>query len=75
MERQQADDKAKAKAVKPVYKPSSKLRGHPREPESVKFSKTISWILRHGAQKEGIAMREDGYVKVQDLVSVLSRPP
>lgn len=31
-------------------------------------SKTISYILRHGALKEGLQMRPDGYVKVDDLV-------
>ncbi|KAJ3293742.1 tRNA 2'-phosphotransferase 1 [Rhizoclosmatium sp. JEL0117] len=38
-----------------------------RAPE-VQFSKTLSFILRHGAVKEGIPMRSDGYVRVDDLL-------
>ncbi|KAJ3756189.1 phosphotransferase KptA/Tpt1, partial [Lentinula raphanica] len=34
----------------------------------VRLSKTLSWLLRHGAQSEGLAMRPDGYVKVVDLL-------
>lgn len=48
---------------------SSKLRGLPSDSEDVKMSKTLSWILRHGSQSEGLPMRPDGYVKVSDLVS------
>ncbi|KAJ3346094.1 threonine synthase [Entophlyctis luteolus] len=33
----------------------------------VAFSKALSYILRHGAAKEGIPMRTDGYVLVADL--------
>ena len=53
---------------KPVPKPSDKFRGNPREPEEVRISKTLSYILRHGAKNEGLRMREDGYVQVRDLV-------
>lgn len=35
------------------------------------MSKTLSWLLRHGAQGEGLVMQPDGYVKVVDLVSGL----
>ncbi|KAL0572071.1 tRNA 2'-phosphotransferase [Marasmius crinis-equi] len=49
--------------------PSSKLRGLPRDSPEVRISKTLSWLLRHGAQSEGLAMRPDGYVKVTDLLS------
>ena|ERR1700730_3951586 len=38
------------------------------EPSEVRFSKTIAWLLRHGAVKEGLDMRSDGYVRVVDLV-------
>jgi len=37
----------------------------------VQLSKSLSWILRHGAKGEGLTMRSDGYVKLDDL---LSRP-
>ena len=53
----------------PVSRPSAKLRGHPKDSDDVRISKTLSWVLRHGAKSEGLFMREDGYVKVADLVS------
>ncbi|EDR05123.1 uncharacterized protein LACBIDRAFT_153942, partial [Laccaria bicolor S238N-H82] len=34
----------------------------------VRVSKTLSYLLRHGAQGEGLPMRKDGYVKVADLL-------
>jgi 2'-phosphotransferase len=34
----------------------------------VTVSKAMSWLLRHGAAKERIAMDEQGYVKVDDLL-------
>lgn len=37
----------------------------------VKLSKALSYVLRHGAVKEGIPIQADGYVSVQDL---LKRP-
>lgn len=43
-------------------------RGRNEDPE-VQLSKTLSYILRHGAQREGLSMRSDGYVKLEDLVS------
>ncbi|EMD39185.1 hypothetical protein CERSUDRAFT_112859 [Gelatoporia subvermispora B] len=47
---------------------SAKLRGHPRDSPEVRVSKTLSWILRHGSKSEGIPMRPDGYVRVDDLL-------
>jgi hypothetical protein len=38
------------------------------QPLDVRMSKTISWLLRHGAKSESIDMRPDGYVRVSDLV-------
>ncbi|PFH50998.1 hypothetical protein AMATHDRAFT_143591 [Amanita thiersii Skay4041] len=35
----------------------------------VRISKTITWLLRHGAKGEGLVMREDGYVQVHDLLA------
>lgn len=46
-----------------------KLRGQPRDSPEVRMSKTLSWLLRHGAKSEGLKMRPDGYVRVSDLVS------
>ncbi|KAF9077995.1 KptA family-domain-containing protein [Rhodocollybia butyracea] len=47
---------------------SEKLRGLPKDSPAVRLSKTLSWLLRHGAQGEGLKMRADGYVKVTDLL-------
>jgi len=47
---------------------STKLRGFDKDPPEVRISKTLSWLLRHGAQKEGLAIRKDGYIKVTDLL-------
>jgi len=49
------------------------LRGHPKDSPEVRLSKTLSWILRHGAKSEGLYMRPDGYVRVSDLVRVTFR--
>ncbi|KAI1793467.1 KptA family-domain-containing protein [Ganoderma leucocontextum] len=50
---------------------SAKLRGLPKDSHDVRISKTLSWVLRHGSQSEGLAMRPDGYVRVEEL---LARP-
>ena len=39
------------------------------ESEEVQFSKSLSYLLRHGAQKEGVAMSEDGWVRVTDALA------
>ncbi|RPD64155.1 hypothetical protein L226DRAFT_552096 [Lentinus tigrinus ALCF2SS1-7] len=49
---------------------SAKLRGLPKDSHDVRISKTLSWILRHGSQSEGLAMRKDGYVRVNDLLAL-----
>jgi 2'-phosphotransferase len=48
-----------------------KLRGRKADTQEVQLSKTISWLLRHGAKSEGLYMRPDGCVRVTDLVSSL----
>ena len=50
------------------HKPGSKLRGLPHDSSEVRISKTLSWLLRHAAQRQGLKIRNDGYVKVDDLV-------
>jgi 2'-phosphotransferase len=50
--------------------PHSKPHGAERDSTEVKLSKTLSWILRHGAAFEGLAMREDGFVYVSDIVCI-----
>ncbi|KAJ3017073.1 UNVERIFIED_CONTAM: tRNA 2'-phosphotransferase 1 [Siphonaria sp. JEL0065] len=43
-------------------------RPRPKDSPEVQFSKTLSYILRHGAAKEGIPIRSDGNVLVTDLI-------
>ena len=36
----------------------------------VGISKTLSWILRHGAVELGLSIRPDGYVPVSEVLTV-----
>ena len=36
--------------------------------QTIAFSKALSYILRHGAVREGVAMRPDGFVRLCDLL-------
>lgn len=49
-------------------------RGHGRREDdpNTKISKALSYILRHGAEKEGLKLRGDGYANVAELVSSLA---
>jgi len=38
-------------------------------PREVQVSKKLSWLLRHGADKEGLKLGPGGYVNVADVVS------
>jgi 2'-phosphotransferase len=58
----------KQKAARPSSGGGKPLRGHPKDSPDVRLSKTLSWILRHGAKSEGLYMRPDGYMRVNDLV-------
>lgn len=50
-------------------KRSGKLRGNPgKDDTKTRMSKTLSYVLRHGAKDEGLPIRDDGYVRVKDLV-------
>jgi RNA:NAD 2'-phosphotransferase (TPT1/KptA family) len=53
-------------------KVSTKLRGHPRDDPEVRLSKTLSYILRHKADTDGTAIRQDGYVRVSEIVGYIS---
>ncbi|KAG8891593.1 hypothetical protein FRB99_003467, partial [Tulasnella sp. 403] len=60
--------------ARPQDQNATRTKGHRRPKDAspeVQISKACSYILRHGALKEGIRMRTDGFVKVSDL---LSRP-
>lgn len=37
----------------------------------VQVSKKMSWLLRHGAEKEGLVLGSGGYMGVNDVVSFL----
>ncbi|KAI6010877.1 KptA family-domain-containing protein [Pisolithus orientalis] len=49
-------------------KPTPRQRGHPRDPPEVRLSKSLSWLLRHGAKTAGLQIRSDGYARVSDVV-------
>ena len=49
-------------------------RGGRHNDPNVELSKTLSYILRHGIQREGLVIRSDGYVKLDDLVSAILGP-
>lgn len=69
-ERREKAPRAQKQALKQNASGSggAKLRGLEKDSPEVRLSKTFSWLLRHGAQGEGLPMRKDGYVKVTDLV-------
>ncbi|GAA6053090.1 hypothetical protein JCM3770_000379 [Rhodotorula araucariae] len=49
-------------------KPGKNARGRPTDDPDTRWSKTLSYILRHGASKEGLTLRADGFVRVDDLM-------
>lgn len=59
-------------------RPSGKSNGRSRggrpadhgESRETTISKAVSFVLRHGAGKEGLKLDERGYANAQDLVSV-----
>lgn len=50
--------------------PGGRGRGGPM-PREVQVSKKLSWLLRHGAEKEGLQLGEGGYIGLQDVVSFI----
>lgn len=61
---------------KSYQQPSATLRGGPRDILKPHSSKILLDALRHGAEKEGIPVRSDGFVLVNDSVgySLASTP-
>lgn len=55
-------------------KPPKSARGRPTDDPDTRWSKTLSYILRHGAAKEGLTLRSDGFVRVEDLVRLSTLP-
>jgi 2'-phosphotransferase len=43
-------------------------RGGPMTRE-VQVSKKMSWLLRHGAEKEGLTLGAGGYINVKEVVN------
>ena len=43
--------------------------GRPADDRETQISKKLSYVLRHGAIKEGLEMDERGFVRVDDIVS------
>ncbi|KXL41551.1 MAG: hypothetical protein FE78DRAFT_520316 [Acidomyces sp. 'richmondensis'] len=46
-------------------------RQRPKEPlpRNVQVSKKLSWLLRHGAQEEGLLLGEGGFANLQDVLN------
>jgi len=44
----------------------------PNDSPDVAASKTLAYILRHGAEKEMLEMRSDGYLKLNEVVRYTS---
>jgi 2'-phosphotransferase len=42
-----------------------------RNDADVKLSKALSWLLRHGAEKEGVKVNADGYAKMEDVLNYM----
>jgi 2'-phosphotransferase len=45
----------------------------PNDSPDVATSKTLAYILRHGAEKESLHIRTDGYIKLNDVVSPIAQ--
>ncbi|XP_070578926.1 tRNA 2'-phosphotransferase 1-like [Ptychodera flava] len=43
---------------------------HSSHDNDVKLSKSLSWLLRHGAEKEGFTFDEGGYINVDDILAL-----
>lgn len=72
--KKQAQNKAASAPQNPTstgHNAAPKAQGRAAEPPDVQLSKALSYILRHGTQKEHLEVRSDGYVR---LDAVLARP-
>jgi inhibitor of KinA sporulation pathway (predicted exonuclease) len=45
--------------------------GRPRDSPDVQISKNLSYLLRHGAVEQGLIIRADGYIKLDDIFIVI----
>lgn len=42
-------------------------------PREVQVSKKLSWLLRHGAEKEGLTLGKGGYINLAEVVCIWAR--
>lgn len=63
--------KEKAQASSSDGKTAKAAQNKPQPPPDVQLSKALSYILRHGAEKEHLPVRPDGFIRVD---AILSRP-
>ncbi|KAH9471292.1 hypothetical protein Pst134EA_005196 [Puccinia striiformis f. sp. tritici] len=71
---QPSHDQPSAKTAKPTNPTNNKLKktkGKPADSPDVTLSKTLSYILRHGAINEKLEIRADGFIRLDEL---LKRP-
>ncbi len=47
---------------------NNRNRGPRTDSPKVRLSKALSWLLRHNAESQGVAIRPDGYVKIKDVL-------
>jgi hypothetical protein len=52
-----------------IRRPIHTTMPRPNDSPDVATSKTLAYILRHGAEKESLHIRTDGYIKLDDVVS------
>ena len=55
--------------IKAYFTLSDKMP-RPNDSPDVATSKTLAYILRHGAEKESLHIRTDGYIKLDDVVGL-----
>ncbi|KAG9327464.1 hypothetical protein KVV02_000413 [Mortierella alpina] len=48
---------------------NNRSRGPRTDSPKVRLSKALSWLLRHNAESQGVAIRPDGYVKIKDVLN------
>jgi RNA:NAD 2'-phosphotransferase (TPT1/KptA family) len=59
------------------YNKDNNTKGRPRrnnrnDSPTVALSKQLSWLLRHNLDKSGLQARNDGYVRLDELVHLYS---
>lgn len=68
VERLKKDKRQLENLVDRLGSPAARTMPRPNDSPDVAASKTLAYILRHGAEKEMLDMRSDGYLKLNDVV-------